>query len=581
MRWVLENAAPCAPEVAQAIRAFRLHPTIQQLLQRIPFISVDELQRFLNPSLKDVEAPETIQHLEEVVAVVDAACRQKKVIAVVSDYDVDGITSLALLQRFFRQLHHTFYHFFPNRETEGYGLTEKVVRRILQEQQPMDLLIALDCGTNSLEAIQLLKQAKIQTIVIDHHQKSRETLPDALIVNPHLDEAAHSASAQSLCSAGLVFKFIYAWVKLLRKRGDPSVSDLKLRPYLDLVALGTIADMVPLREENRLWVHFGLRELPRHNLGLKKLLQVSGCPSDAPITTEDVSFKIAPRINVSGRLESAEIPYQLLSSEDAFLCDTYAQKLNQLNAERQAIEHQLTQEADVMIALHPEKKAHVLFQPHWHIGVVGIVAGKLTRKWHRPVLVLGNRDGICKGSGRSIPEINLVPMFLQAQALLEQWGGHPAAVGLSVTPENRAALEASFNAYLDRLFPQNLPEPVLSLSATLTLEGITPAFLSELERLSPFGQGNEAPIFLLQNVRLPASLERFGRHRAHLRFLLNKMEVIGWHMGQMALEPHQWVDLAVRIPDATVQPLRLQLVAVRPANFVEKCDKTFDSGVEN
>lgn len=566
MRWVFEDFPPYSFEVEEVIQSFKLSSTIQHLLHRYSFRTTTEVYQFLNPSLKNVEAPEKIQHLEEAVEAVDVSCKTGQRIAILSDYDVDGITSSALMQRCFQSLNYTFSHFSPDRETEGYGLTEKVVSRILKNSS-FDLLIALDCGTNSVEPIQQLKQAGISTIVLDHHQKNRETLPDAVIVNPHLNEEKHSIAAQELCSVGLVFKFIHAWVKRLKKEGYAPALNLKMKPYLDLVALGTIADMVPIQHENRLWVYFGLKELSKHNLGLQKLLEVSGCALDETLSPEDVSFKIAPRINASGRLASAELPYQLLSSYDAFLCESLANQLDQLNGERQAIEHRITQEAESMILQYPEKKVHVLFKPHWHIGVVGIVAGKLTRKWHRPIFVLGDKEGVCKGSGRSIPEINLVPMLTQAQALLKQWGGHPAAVGLSMDSDNIAPLEDTFNAYLDQLFPKYFPEPTLRLSAELKLDDVTPQFLSELERLGPFGQENEAPIFLVKQVNLPKPTEFFGKHKAHLRFYLKDIEVIGWYMASAWVTSSPCLDLAVRFSTFPPKPLRMQLLDIRPANL--------------
>ena len=546
MRWVF-NTQRISSDLKDFAKSLGLDDTIVELLSQISFASKDELRRFLEPSLRDVEPPENICHLSEAVQQLNAACHQQKKIAVLSDYDVDGITSMALMWHFFHALNFKFTAFFPNREIEGYGLTERVVDRILANGESFDLFVACDCGTNSGEAVMKLKDHGIAVIIIDHHQHTQAILPEAIIINPHVYESLHSPSAKELCSVGLVFKLIHAWLKLLKKENYPSAIDLRLRPFLDLVALGTIADMVPLLHENRLWVFFGLQEIIRTKIiGLQKLLMVSDCNLNFPVSVEDVSFKLAPRINASGRLQTADMTFKLFTSTDAATCEYLAQQLNDLNQERQAIEKQIVQEAEALLEADPNQPAYVLYKPSWHIGVVGIVAGRLTRKYNCPVFVLGEHEGKAKGSGRSIPDVNLVEMFTAANELIYQWGGHPAAVGLTIFPENVAPLEQCFRSYLNKKFPQGLPEAILPIAAAITLPQITSKFIQAIDKLAPFGQGHETPIFVIKNMPFPYPPERFGKDNAHIRFKLGEHTVIGWNFGKNNLPLRSPVDLAVK-----------------------------------
>lgn len=546
MRWVF-NTQRISSDIKDFAKNLCLDHALIDLLSQIPFTSVDELKAFLRPSLHNVESPENIRHLSEAVQLINDACCQRKSIAILSDYDVDGITSMALLWHCFHALGFEFSYFFPNRELEGYGLTERVVDRILSTGKTFDLFVACDCGTNSIEAVEKLKAHGASVIIIDHHQHNRETLPEAIIVNPHVDEHLHSLSAQALCTVGLVFKLIHAWLKRLKNEGYPPAIHLRMRPFLDLVALGTIADMVPLCHENRLWVFFGLQEIIRSKIiGLQKLLMVSDCNLNFPVSVEDVSFKLAPRINASGRLQTADMTFRLLIDSDETTCEYLAQQLNVLNQERQTIEKQIVQEAEALIEADPNQLTYVLYKPSWHIGVVGIVAGRLTRKYNRPIFVLGDHEGKAKGSGRGISGVNLVEMFTAANEFIYQWGGHPAAVGLTVDHENIVQLELFLRSYLNQKFPDGLPEAVLSIASVIELSQITENLLSGIDRLAPFGQGNEMPVFVIKNICFPCLPEKFGKDNAHIRFKLGEYTVIGWHFGKNNFPIHFPIDLAVK-----------------------------------
>ena len=507
-----------------------------------------EYEAFLSPSLKNIEPPEKIENVSEVVRRLHDACVKHRRIVVVSDYDVDGVTSMTLLHRFFHRFGYKFIPVFPNRDKEGYGLTEAVTDRVLKDYTPFNLLAATDCGTNSVEAVQRLRDVGVEVLIVDHHQRSRDALPNAVIVNPHLNEASHSASALGLCTAGLIFKCLHAWLKILRSENIRGAHNLRLSSFLDLVALATVADLVPLEGDNRLFVSFGLRELQRtSSVGLRALSDVCGCDPIYPPTTEDIAFKLAPHINVGGRLESAEVPFELLTSDDADRCRLLARQLAQKNADRQETERRIAAEAEVLINERPHQRAYVLYQPHWHVGVVGIVAGRLTRKYHCPIFVLGEHNGLAKGSGRSIEEVNLTEFFPKAQPLLRHWGGHPAAAGLEVEIENIFPLEVRLNEILFQKFQGDWPQPTLSIASILPETSLTEEFLDELEHLAPFGQGNEMPIFAIQDVVLDEPPEPFGKHNAHLRLTLNGHRAIGWSMGNACIPQNKPLDFAVQL----------------------------------
>lgn len=524
-----------------------LCPALAPLLARYHFENLQELERFLYPKLSHIEAPESIQNLLLAVDVIDKACKRGRSIAVVSDYDVDGITSMALLYHGFKALNFSFTHFFPNREKEGYGLTTSVAQRILDTHQHFDVLMSLDCGTNSVEAIQLLNKNHIQVIVVDHHQPTCSELPEAIIVNPHVNPENHSVSSKNLCTVGLVFKWLHLWLKRLKNEGYQPAIDLRLRPFLDLVALGTIADMVPLKNENRLFVHFGLKQMQcTMHCGLSELLNVSGINAHASITAEDVAFQLAPRINASGRLNSADIPFSLLTSLDKTQCEDASLLLDDLNKQRQEIEKRICEAAEVIIAHKPKQYAYVLFQPSWHVGVVGIVAGRLSRKYNCPVFVLGEQNGQLKGSGRSIPAVDLVELFTAADSFIAQWGGHPGAVGLSLAAENLIPLEGFLNQYLTEKFPKGLPEAVLNISATIQDQQVSEKFMDDMKLLEPFGQENEKPTFVIPHVILHKTPECFGRNLQHIRFKIGSLSVIGWNFDAGALPLDTPLSLAVQ-----------------------------------
>jgi single-stranded-DNA-specific exonuclease len=353
----------------------------------------------------------------------------------------------------------------------------------------------------------------------------------------------------------LVFKLLHGILKCRREAEDPRVENLHLKDYLDLVAMGTIADLVPLHAENRIMAWYGLRHLRANRRpGIRSLCAVSGMASGQPLESSDISFKLAPRINASGRLADASQPIELLLGSEAQVCDGIARELDAINRERQTIQQKIASEAEASaLADFADAPGIVLHDKEWHPGVVGIVASRVSRRFHKPCLVLGSEGDTAKGSGRSVAGIDLVKLFQHCDDLLENWGGHPMAAGVSLPASSVDAFRERFLEALALLYPDGLPEPELELASWLELKDLNAAFLESLDRLQPFGQGNREPVFGVRGVVLEANPKAFakggGNYSFHLPGPAGDGRCVGGVAWQMESMPKagEAVDLALRI----------------------------------
>jgi single-stranded-DNA-specific exonuclease len=404
---------------------------------------------------------------------------------------------------------------------EGYGLSQPALERLLG-QGPLDLLVTLDSGTNAHQEIQYLDDQGIQVLIVDHH-KAKGPLPahrKAILVNPHVYDE-DQAPWKHLCTVGLVFKLAHGLIKRLRKDQHPRAIDIQLKTYLDLVAMGTVADLMPLLKENRTLVRHGLKQLSKTGRkGLQALFGVCGLSLNQPIRPVDISFRIGPRINASGRIGDAALPLEMLLSEDTQSCTQCARQLDEINRERQDIERQITQEAQHIVeSSFLEAPGIVLHNPQWHSGVVGVVAGKLARQYQKPCLILGKEGLLAKGSGRSVPGVNLVEVLGQCSQFLDSWGGHPMAIGIALKTEHLDAFIQAFFAMLSRAdhSPTQLALP--TIAAWIKASDITASLLEELELLHPFGEANPEPLFGIRSWTLQNEPELFGEN--NYRFTLS------------------------------------------------------------
>lgn len=507
---------------------------------------------FLEPALAALEDPFLLRNLDAAVARVRQAIAANENVVVLGDYDVDGVSSTALLVSVLRRFGLQPRFVVPRRFEDGYGLSRSAIDRALEGGSP-HLFVVLDCGTNSHDEVAYLRERGIDVIVLDHH-RSKERALEGLLINPHVhgDDSGRDSAWRHLCTVGLVFKLAHGLLKQLRMENHPVAFRIKLRDHLDLVALGTVADLVPLLGENRILARHGLSIIKEsRRTGLRALMEIAGVKPENGITPIDISFRLGPRINASGRLADAALSVELLLSEDDVFCRETAQQLDAFNRERQDIERKITEEAERMIETeYAAMPGIVLFSENWHPGVVGIVAGRVTRKYNRPCVVLGCEGEIAKGSGRSVDSVNLVEVLGTCGERLTSWGGHPMAVGIALRREHIAEFRQSFADAVRAHAGGDIAESKLEISAWLSPEEITNHVMDELDRLHPFGQGNPEPTFGVRGVVFKMRPEIFKG--AHFRFQFEdargrRLHGVAWKMAQRLPPVGAKVDLAVEL----------------------------------
>ena len=538
-----------------------MSPLVCRLLAQRGVRGGEDAARFLNPRLKELGDPFALPDMEAAVIRLLQAADAGEFVVLYGDYDVDGVTSLTLL--------HTLLHayglearcFLPLRMEEGYGLSRGGLERCLAEG-PVTLLVAVDCGTTAREETAWLKTRGIDVIVLDHHEPDPARLPEAVaVVNPKRGTGWHY-----LCSAGVVFKVAHA---MLKRRLVP---DFDLKSELDLVALATVADIMPLVEENRLLVRQGLNRLSTtRRTGLRALIEVAGVTE--PYTSMDLGFRLGPRLNAAGRLDTAHAALDLLLCEDAGAAAGIARDLDLQNRERQTLEQQIQAEAVAQAMLWmaggDPPQSLVIASRGWHPGVVGIVAARLMRQFYRPVFVIAvDEDGNGKGSGRSVPGVSLVAALDSCRPLLSSGGGHGMAAGVGLREEQLEAFREAFAAHVFLQTGGTAPEPVLHLDAEVKLDELTMEFLDDYDQLQPFGSGNPQPLFMVRGV-YPSAEPRLLRDR-HWRLELMQngttRTAMWFNSGDQKLPPAPW-DLAFHVDRNTFRgntTVQLLVQALRP-----------------
>lgn len=503
MRWIYTQRP--AGEIEAFGKLAGINPVLAELLLAGGVTEVAAAAEFMQPALAALRDPFLLRNLEAGATRLRQAIAKQEAIVVLGDYDVDGVSSTTLLVMILRRFGLDPRFVVPRRSEDGYGLSRSAIDRALEGGKPA-LFIALDCGTNSHAEVGYLQSQGIDVIVVDHHRSKEAALEAGILINPHVaaDETGADAAWRNLCTVGLVFKLVHGLLKQLRAENHPVAFRIKLRDHLDLVALGTIADLVPLIGENRILTRHGLRIIEESQRpGLVALMEIAGVRAGQAIKPADISFRLGPRINASGRLADAALSVELLLSDDPKFCAETARQLEAFNRERQDIERGITDEAERMIeSQFSDRPGIVLFSENWHPGVVGIVAGRVTRKYNRPCVVLGNEGDQAKGSGRSVDGINLVEVLGTCCEHLTSWGGHPMAVGISLNKARLAEFRELFSAAVRTHAGGDIAEAKLKIAAWLTPEQIRDRLMEDLEALQPFGQGNPEPTFGVRGVVL-------------------------------------------------------------------------------
>jgi single-stranded-DNA-specific exonuclease len=489
-RW--ETRDPVDPAIAQKLAGeLGVSPMLASLLAARNVTDPDEAENFLHPRLASLPDPLETPGLGDVARRLAQAVDRREKVVLYGDYDVDGVTSLAILHRFLSGLGLVANWFLPLRESEGYGLSRDGLDRVFSTIHP-SLIVALDCGTSSHEEAAWLAERGVDLVIVDHHEPKNGPARCAALVNPKV-----SGGNTDLCTAALVFKLCHGIQKITGRR-EPD-----LRDFLDLAAMGTICDLAPLRGENRTLARHGLARLSHTKwIGLRTLMDVASVVP--PVTTTEVGFRLGPRLNAAGRLNTAEAALKLLITEDDGEARRLAQELDICNRDRQDLEQQVLESALAELEKHfdpARDSAIVVGGDGWHSGVVGIVASRLCRKYHRPALVIGfDENGEGHGSGRSIDGLSLVDTLADCAELLGPFGGHHMAAGLNVHREQFEAFRAKFmRAAAGRLQPEDLL-PRIRLDARVEVSELDQSHLEELALLEPCGMGNPAPLFYARAV---------------------------------------------------------------------------------
>lgn len=521
------------PDVARLSVEARISPLLALLLLNRGIRDASEVRRFLSPSPADIHDPYRLPGMVSAVQRLRRALDTNERIVIYGDYDVDGTSATALLLTVLRKLGGDVHFYIPNRHTEGYGMNIAAMRHIKEELEA-DVLLTVDCGVTAQESIAEAHRLGMDVIVSDHHSVDAERLPDpktvVALINPELE--GHDYPFRELAGVGLAFKLAQGILGCSFEENHPL-----LMRQLDLVALGTIADVAPLRGENRALAKLGLEVLSRkERLGIRALCDVAGILPEAKVTSRDVSFRLGPRINAAGRVDTAHKVITLLTTDSEAEAREVAQTLHQENVNRQSVERRILESAIEIIEekeLLQTEYALFLAQEGWHAGVVGIVAQRLVERYGRPTVLIALEGEKGRGSGRSIPEFDLHAALLKSREYMLTFGGHAAAAGMTVERKAVEKLRRSFLRTARTWLKPEMLHPRLNLDAILPLDALTLDAVSELEALEPFGESNPPPKVGVRGLRLAREPLAMGNERKHLKLTLtdgqNSLSAIRWN----------------------------------------------------
>ncbi len=498
------------------IKELGISPIISRILMSRNIVDLEDARRFLSPSLSDLHNPFLMQDMQKAVDRLSRAIYRQESVVIYGDYDADGITSVVVLLHFIRQIHKNVSYYIPDRITEGYGLHREAVERL--QSEAVSLIVTVDCGISDHEPIAHALKCGIDTIIIDHHEVS-DTLPDAVAaVNPNRKDCRFPF--KNLAAVGIVFNFLIALRSSLRREGFwKKGSYPNLKEYLDLVALGTIGDIAPLVDENRIFAKIGLDLMTEdRRIGISALKMVSGMEHQV-IDSSKASFSLIPRINAAGRIASSQVAVELLLAENRGQADELARKLDGFNRKRQAMEKVIFNEILEQVGDQFEsgKIGPLVFSSHnWHPGVIGIVASRMVDRFGRRAILISLKNGIGKGSGRSVADFNIYQGLKSCESLLLSYGGHRYAAGISIREED---IE-KFSALLKEVVYVNSPATDFTTCTTIdaqcNLTDINHELLSQFDQLAPFGNKNPEPILCVRKVSV-ASPSIVGNNHLKMR----------------------------------------------------------------
>jgi single-stranded-DNA-specific exonuclease len=525
----------------------RISPLLAQVIAARGCSTPEAANTYLAKKLNDLHDPETLPGVTQAADRIVAAAQAGRRITVYGDYDVDGVTATSLLWHCLQLAGARVDYYIPSRLEEGYGLNCDALRQ-LHSEDPERLVVSVDCGITSILEAATARQLGLELIITDHHQFAATLPADTVLVHPRLPG---SYPFGELCGVGVAFKLAWA---ICARLGDGKKASPKMREFLlsaiGLAAIGTIADVVPLVDENRILVHFGLASLvERSNPGLKALLRVAGLADRAALQAEDVAFGLAPRINAAGRLGQARLAVELLTTSDPERAAALATYLDELNKNRQTVERKMLKQAKELVSGRPEwheQRALVLAHEEWHAGVIGIVASRVAEHFQKPtvMIALNGVNGFAQGSGRSFAGFNLHEGLVACQHLLAGFGGHHAAAGLKIRPDGIELFRSAFSEFVAQNHNVLPGEAVQKVDAEVRLADLTIRSIMELERLGPFGAHNSRPVFVASGVELAAAPKKMGEGERHLSILVKHF---GDKMRGVAFGKGEWAEEMVKV----------------------------------
>ncbi len=533
-KWTLHPASDQARDLGTTVG---VTPLLAQLLINREITDKTTARGYLGPRLSDLIEPEKMPGCAQAVDVILEAVKKKQRIIIYGDYDVDGITGVSILLEMLKLLEAEVDFYIPHRVDEGYGLNEAAIS--LLAETGANLIITVDCGITAHKSAALARELGVDMVITDHHQPGKSLPPANAVVHPLIDPKYPNPD-----SAGATVAFKLAWAIANRFREQKGARP-ELREFLlnatTLAAMGTIADVVDIRGENRILTSYGLKALAESKLkGVRALIEQTGLNGQT-LETWHIGFRMAPVLNAAGRMGHARLAVELLTGKSDMQCFKIAQYLKQQNQQRQSVEKGIFKQACDMISKqgldHPDRKTIVLSDDQWHTGVIGIVASRIIDKFYRPTILLNTQNGTAQGSARSIDGFDLYSALSHCSEHLETFGGHKMAAGLKLTTEKIPDFMAAFEKYTrENLRDQEMICPVM-IDAACQIADITPRFVKELSLLEPFGPGNPEPLICTKSVRLISQPRRVGSKGEHLQINIaddtGSMRCIGFRMGSM------------------------------------------------
>jgi single-stranded-DNA-specific exonuclease len=504
-RWVLKPQGD-KDLVRHLSKVLNINENLANLLAQHGVSSYDEAKAYFRPQLEHLHDPFLMKDMHEAVERIERALKKDEKILVYGDYDVDGTTAVALVYTFLKTIHEKVDFYVPDRYSEGYGISFKGID--FAAQNGFSLIIALDCGIKAVEKVDYAKDRKVDFIICDHHRPGDKLPAACAILDPKRDDCFYPY--KELAGCGIGYKLVQAFAR------KNNIAFSSLEEYLDLVVVSIASDIVPITGENRVLAYYGLKRInTQPRAGLEAILNVSNKYSKSnggegvnrqyirELTINDLVFIVGPRINAAGRIESARNSVELLITKDPERAFKLGNQINELNTERKTLDSHATLHALEIMHADPkvnEKKGTVLFHPEWHKGVIGIVASRLIETFYRPTVVLTLSEGLVTGSARSIKGFDIYDAVDACGDLLEHFGGHTYAAGLSLKPENLEKFKERFEEYVSSHLSKELSVPEIEIDAKLDLHDISRKFFDVLKQFAPFGPGNMSPVFETDNV---------------------------------------------------------------------------------